>query len=929
MDFVFPEFVRASNDIAPPAPPQKSLWQLVMESGPNDIISERDLPRRAAANYARDYGSGIDAHHGMSGMDGDTAAAGVTGLNASTNHAAVGLTSRTSWNPAPYMIQHLMSSGFVSQFAMMHGVECSARLPPPPCLRLQDLQLPPLVLSRLRRQLFLTRGKKTLNLDTPQDTLRPKLRELQEIVFGTEAVPSSRAGTDGGGREEEEKDDRQDIDGDEDDPREVLETMSALQQFAVTSMLLGHHTLSVGPRGTGKKTAGLLATGALTLARGIQRQEEKAIGGEKKNDPSNDGGAGDEAKVEMKHEPADAYKLHPAAPRAMILVSSFHEVQWCNRWLQDVFTAGAFMPMTFRRGTAELTPLPVLYESSCDWGGKLPPETEARPPPSPLHPPIPPPVALLPLPPSEESHNRQHFLHEERQEERSLHKRVRDHSRGRHHRHRHSHSPAAKERAWSRRRRHRSSSRHYSRERRHRRGRSHDRRRDKKRRGSRRQHRHRSGDVSSSRSSRHDKKRIRRESSRPRYHHRHDDRHGEDWMQKLSDRKSSVEKGDRVSLECAAVTAAPPPAAAHDTSMATGFCEEIPQFLQQHVPILIGTHQSLVEALQTVRGQAEIIPLECVRIVCISDADRMAQPNSQMAVPTSWWISLSNAVDVECQYIVSASRMYDEVDGWLQETLLQETPDVVNRYRQRDDTVWDGVQHIIEEVLVDEAEEYGAQQMFERVEAAKVRRLLRIVKQHFCSSHVNSGGHSEVAASRHHTDGSAASNSATPLTSSVGRMVVVVSSRKEQESVFPQLLTGLRESDARVHCTCQMADFQRGEADVLVTYDWMLCVASDDGGMKNRPVEFVVNFGFPRALMAPGKEESLLECLVIRTRTLLHHTAARDTVDEKDDESFFFEGRDAPVVRTQPTVLTLLTERQIHGRFGRLLTSRAQAMSSM
>ncbi|KAF8278618.1 hypothetical protein TcBrA4_0114790 [Trypanosoma cruzi] len=153
--------------------------------------------------------------------------------------------------------------------------------------------------------------------------------------------------------------------------------------------------------------------------------------------------------------------------------------------------------------------------------------------------------------------------------------------------------------------------------------------------------------------------------------------------------------------------------------MATGFCEEIPQFLQQHVPILIGTHQSLVEALQTVRGQAEILPLECVRIVCISDADRMAQPNSQMAVPTSWWISLSNAVDVECQYIVSASRMYDEVDGWLQETLLQETPDVVNRYRQRDDTVWDGVQHIIEEVLVDEAEEYGAQQMLSGVEAGK------------------------------------------------------------------------------------------------------------------------------------------------------------------------------------------------------------------
>ncbi|EKF27413.1 hypothetical protein MOQ_008866 [Trypanosoma cruzi marinkellei] len=904
MDFVFPEFVRASNDIAPPAPPQKSLWQLVMESGPNDVIPERVVPRRAAANYAGDYGSGMDAQYGMSEMDGDTAAAGVTGLNASRNHAAVGLTSRTSWTPAPYMIQHLMSSGFVSQFAMMHGVECSARLPPPPCLRLQDLQLPPLVLSRLRRQLFLPRDKKPLNSDVHQDTLRPKLRELQEIVFGTEAAPLSRAGTEGGGKEKEKKDVRQDVDGDEDDPREELGTMSALQQFAVTSMLLGHHTLSVGPRGTGKKTAGLLATGALTLARGIQKQEEEQdIDGERKNGPSNDGGAGDEAKVEMKHEPSDAYRMRPTAPRAMILVSSFHEVQRCNQWLQDVFTAGAFMPMTFRRGTAELTPLPVLYESSCDWGVKLPSETEARPPPSPPHPPIPPPVAVLPLPPSEEARHRQHFSHEGRREERSLHKRGRDHSRGRHHHHRHSHSPAARERAWSRRRRQRSSSRHHSRERRHRRGRSRDRHRDKKRRGSRCQHRHRSGDVSSSRSSRHDKKRSRHERSRSRHSHRHEDRHGEDWMQELSHRKSPVEEGNCVSLECAAVTEAPPPAAAHDTLMPTASCEQIPQFLQQHVPILIATHQSLVEALQMVRGQAEILPLECVRIACISDADRMAQPNSQMAVPTSWWISFSNAVDVECQYIVSASRMYDEVDGWLQETLLQDTPDVVNRYRQRDDTVWDGVQHIIEEVLVDEAEEYAAQHMFERVEAAKLRRLLRIVKQHFCSSHANSGGHSEVAGTHHLTHGSAASNPATPFTSSVGRMVVVVSSRKEQDSVFPQLLTGLRESDARVHCTCQLADFQRGEADVLVTYDWMLCVASDDGGVRNRPVDVVVNFGFPRALMAPGKEESLLECLVIRTRTLLHHTVSRDTMEEKGNGSFFLKVRTHPSWGRSPPCL--------------------------
>ncbi|PBJ77234.1 hypothetical protein BCY84_06834 [Trypanosoma cruzi cruzi] len=157
MDFVFPEFVRASNDIAPPAPPQKSLWQLVMESGPNDIISERDLPRRAAANYARDYGSGIDAHHGMSGMDGDTAAAGVTGLNASTNHAAVGLTSRDLMESCT--VHDSTSHVLWVCVAVCNDAwvfECSARLPPPslPC-GLQDLQLPPLVLINvLRRQLF-------------------------------------------------------------------------------------------------------------------------------------------------------------------------------------------------------------------------------------------------------------------------------------------------------------------------------------------------------------------------------------------------------------------------------------------------------------------------------------------------------------------------------------------------------------------------------------------------------------------------------------------------------------------------------------------------------------------------------------------------------------------------------------------------------
>ncbi|KAF8288700.1 hypothetical protein TcBrA4_0007140 [Trypanosoma cruzi] len=74
----------------------------------------------------------------------------------------------------------------------------------------------------------------------------------------------------------------------------------------------------------------------------------------------------------------------------------------------------------------------------------------------------------------------------------------------------------------------------------------------------------------------------------------------------------------------------------------------------------------------------------------------MAQPNSQMACSTSLVGFPLNAVDcggASTLYPPSGCTMrYDE---WLQETLLQETPDVVNRYGNVTTRSWDGVQHII------------------------------------------------------------------------------------------------------------------------------------------------------------------------------------------------------------------------------------------
>ncbi|RNF01988.1 hypothetical protein TraAM80_06650 [Trypanosoma rangeli] len=86
--------------------------------------------------------------------------------------------------------------------------------------------------------------------------------------------------------------------------------------------------------------------------------------------------------------------------------------------------------------------------------------------------------------------------------------------------------------------------------------------------------------------------------------------------------------------------------------------------------------------------------------------------------------------------------------------------------------------------------------MFERAEAAKLRRLLGIVTRHFRASHADGVGHSDVAGTQRPAHDAAMTFSAAAPSSSVGRMVVVVSSRKEQDAVFPQLLAGLRGSDA-------------------------------------------------------------------------------------------------------------------------------------
>ncbi|KAH8609077.1 hypothetical protein ERJ75_001231500 [Trypanosoma vivax] len=336
MDLVFPVFVRAS-DSAPsltPPEPQKSLWQLVIEAGPDDTLQRPTSHAMVTGHYTGREGDG-------SRGEGESSEAAITA-------ATVPLSTRSSWAPPSYMVKNLMAPGFVERFCAMHGIECSAQVPPPPCLRLEDLQLPPFIVKRLREQLRQDDGRPWASTKAAD---KPRLEELREVVFGKMQEAHDSAVADNkiaGNAKLDEAQKHEDC--------EV--TLTAIQQLTLTSMLLGHHTVTIAPCKAGKKTASLLATAVLLLSREMC-------------DPKAESPKSHRDETEREHGVEEQMNVRKAlhsvsskAPCAVILVGSYGEVHQCSQWLQNVFTADAFCLVTFRRGSAELVPLPRHVDPS-------------------------------------------------------------------------------------------------------------------------------------------------------------------------------------------------------------------------------------------------------------------------------------------------------------------------------------------------------------------------------------------------------------------------------------------------------------------------------------------------------------------------------------------------------------------------------------
>nr|CCC92320.1 unnamed protein product [Trypanosoma congolense IL3000] len=310
MDLVFPEFVPASTGVTGAATTaRKSLWELVIE----------------ASSQQPNIG-GVDTFSEQSHrLDREVIPCSKEVTDDSRNFedemaAAITPTSRSSWLPSPYMTNNLLPKGFVQQFCTLNSIECSARIPPPPCLRMEDLQFPPFVLARLRKQLLSSSTEKSLAGRVVHPSTEKQCSEAQK----PQSVKKAYIGVEATGWSAGQGADGEKIDVNEDSGGTVGDVLvlTALQQLTLTSMLLGHHTVSIAPHGTGKKTAGLLAVAGLTLAREVSPGANPPVGGD----------------AAIEQDTLATTKASPNGPRAVILFSTYSELQRHAHWLQCVFT---------------------------------------------------------------------------------------------------------------------------------------------------------------------------------------------------------------------------------------------------------------------------------------------------------------------------------------------------------------------------------------------------------------------------------------------------------------------------------------------------------------------------------------------------------------------------------------------------------------
>ncbi|KAG5508759.1 hypothetical protein JKF63_05257 [Porcisia hertigi] len=368
--------------------------------------------------------------------------------------------------------------------------------------------------------------------------------------------------------------------------------------------------------------------------------------------------------------------------------------------------------------------------------------------------------------------------------------------------------------------------------------------------------------------------------------------------------------------------------------------------LRQRVPLLITTYHALQTALGMVQGEASALPpLEHVRVALFANLERALMPPLKDSFLHTWWVSLVNALDVECQFVVTADRMGSEVRGFLDSTVVPDAGERLVHFEQSDASIWAimDVQVCAVPVELPAAasppnDGSGGRPRISAsdIDAAKVIYLFSTINKHMPPKGLDEMKYGETAAIAAHRDRQAA------------RVVVVCSARREQSQVVTRLqrLFEDQEQDrhpsmVRVTDTAEL--FRASGAEVLVVTDAQL---ADPRVLRDvhqcTEVDLILHFSLPRPVMVHLEKKEIIDVLAQRGRAILGHSkqfssrrwwrgeAAASTVGGGGGGDAAASGSPNNITDFLPTKVQcqlLLTEHNMHGRAGSCVVEALREVS--
>ncbi|KPI84711.1 hypothetical protein ABL78_6233 [Leptomonas seymouri] len=345
-------------------------------------------------------------------------------------------------------------------------------------------------------------------------------------------------------------------------------------------------------------------------------------------------------------------------------------------------------------------------------------------------------------------------------------------------------------------------------------------------------------------------------------------------------------------LSSGAASSTPPAPTAHSTldPLLDDPRAWLPAVLRQRIPIIITTYRSLQTAMEVVGGEATALPpLEHVRVAGLIELGRALAPPLKQNFSHAWWVSLVNALDVDCQFMATADRSGADVMGFLSSTVIPDAGEHLLHVEQRDTSIWAlmDVQLYPVPVVVAAAPTEGSADAAadrrpkisgEDIDAAKLTHLFSLVCERMASddggsSHGADADTTAVTAQREEEGHKSGHHSCQGA-----RVVVVCCNRREQSLILTHLSHLFRDQaqDGRaglIRLTDSAETLRHGGAEVVVLTDAQLADVRVLRDMHQcTQVDLILHFSLPRQVMIQLEKQEIAAVLAQRGRAVLGHS---------------------------------------------------------